>query len=115
MCNNWPKRSVCTKTHLTRASGRCVAVAFIGLAGHEGAFNICTFWLVEALTAQHEFDPALDLFLNMLEQAGSCGLFSEEIDPVSKRALGNYPQAFTHIGLINAALSLNKCVQSSQS
>lgn len=86
-----------------------------GLAGHEGAFNICTFWLVEALTAQHEFDPALDLFLNMLQQSGSCGLFSEEIDPVSKRALGNYPQAFTHIGLINAALSLNKCVQSSQS
>lgn len=86
-----------------------------GLSGHEGAFNICTFWLVEALTAQHEFDSALDLFLNMLEQAGSCGLFSEEIDPISKRALGNYPQAFTHIGLINAALSLNKFVQSSQS
>jgi GH15 family glucan-1,4-alpha-glucosidase len=73
----------------------------------EGAFGICGFWAVEYLslggnTLQH----ALGLFERQLSFANDVGLFAEEIDPEAGTALGNFPQAFTHVGLINAALSL---------
>lgn len=78
-----------------------------GLSGQEGTFNLCTFWLVEALALMGQEQKAMAGFHRMLSVASPVGLFAEETEPGSLEALGNYPQAFTHIGLINAALALN--------
>ncbi|HZU66583.1 MAG TPA: glycoside hydrolase family 15 protein [Ktedonobacteraceae bacterium] len=79
-----------------------------GLEGHEGTFTICTFWLVDNLAMQGRISEARSLFERLLKHAGRLGLFSEEIDSEHDIALGNYPQAFTHIALINSALNLKK-------
>jgi GH15 family glucan-1,4-alpha-glucosidase len=79
-----------------------------GLAGSEGTFAICTFWLVDNLAMQGRVAEARSLFERLLTYAGHLNLFSEEIDSHNKVALGNYPQAFTHIALINSALNLQK-------
>lgn len=79
-----------------------------GLDGEEGAFNICTFWLVEALAACGRVEEAAEIFNRMLSLANSLGLYSEETEPRAQVALGNFPQAFSHIGLINAALTLDR-------
>jgi GH15 family glucan-1,4-alpha-glucosidase len=85
-----------------------------GLQGGEGTFNICTFWLVEAMTRAGRVDrqqlkEARLLFEKMLSYANHLGLYSEEIGP-SGEALGNYPQAFTHLSLISAAWNLDKAL-----
>jgi len=77
-----------------------------GLPGGEGTFTICTFWLVDNLALQGRIAEARSLFERLLGYAGHLGLFSEEIDQYGKMALGNYPQAFTHIALINSAHNL---------
>jgi GH15 family glucan-1,4-alpha-glucosidase len=79
-----------------------------GLEGSEGTFIICTFWLVDNLAMQGRVDEARSLFERLLKYAGRLGLFSEEIDSKSGVALGNYPQAYTHIALINSAYNLRK-------
>ena len=79
-----------------------------GLPGKEGTFTICTFWLIDNLTMQGRIPEARALFERLLSYAGPTGLFSEEIDPQSGIALGNYPQAFTHLALINSAINLQK-------
>lgn len=79
-----------------------------GLSGSEGTFAICTFWLVDNLAMQGRVVEALALFERLLTYAGRLGLFSEEIDSHNNVALGNYPQAFTHIALINSAYNLRK-------
>jgi GH15 family glucan-1,4-alpha-glucosidase len=77
-----------------------------GLTGSEGAFLLCSFWLVEALALAGRADEAHKLFDELIEHAGRVGLFAEELDWTNGEQLGNTPQAFTHIGLINAALRL---------
>jgi GH15 family glucan-1,4-alpha-glucosidase len=77
-----------------------------GLEGEEGAFSICTFWLAQALTMIGEREQAERVFRRMLRHANHVGLYSEEIDPVTGEFLGNFPQAFTHIALINCAAAL---------
>jgi GH15 family glucan-1,4-alpha-glucosidase len=79
-----------------------------GLTGSEGTFTICTFWLVDNLAMQGRIAEARSLFERLLSYAGRLGLFSEEIDSRENVALGNYPQAFTHIALINSAVNLQK-------
>jgi GH15 family glucan-1,4-alpha-glucosidase len=79
-----------------------------GLAGREGTFTICTFWLIDNLAMQGRVAEAKALFERVLSYAGHLGLFSEEIDTTTSTALGNYPQAFTHLALINSALNLQK-------
>ncbi len=74
----------------------------------EGAFGICSFWEVSYLARCGRARDARDLFSHILTFANDVGLFAEEIDPESGDALGNYPQAFTHVGLIDAALSLQE-------
>jgi len=74
-----------------------------GLEGEEGAFSICTFWLAQALAMIGERDRAERVFRRMLRHANHVGLYSEEIDPLTGQFLGNFPQAFTHIALINCA------------
>jgi GH15 family glucan-1,4-alpha-glucosidase len=79
-----------------------------GLAGSEGIFTICTFWLVDNLAMQGHVKEARALFERLLSYGGQLGLFSEEIDSGTNMALGNYPQAFSHLALINSALNLQK-------
>lgn len=74
-----------------------------GLDGEEGAFLICSFWLVQCLALIGEQDRATAMFDHLLSLRNDVGLLSEEYDPHAKRMLGNMPQAFSHIGLINAA------------
>jgi GH15 family glucan-1,4-alpha-glucosidase len=70
----------------------------------EGSFTICSFWLVSALSEIGEHRRARELCERLLSYASPLLLFAEEIDPMSGRHLGNFPQAFTHLALINAAL-----------
>ena len=82
----------------------------------EGTFNICTFWLVEAMARAGRFDPKkLDsarlIFEQMLGYGNHLGLYAEETGPVGE-ALGNFPQAFTHLGLISAAFNLDRALGS---
>jgi GH15 family glucan-1,4-alpha-glucosidase len=79
-----------------------------GLEGSEGTFTICTFWLVDNLAMQGRVDEARSLFERLLKHASRLKLFSEEVDAKTGMALGNYPQAFTHIALINSASNLRK-------
>jgi GH15 family glucan-1,4-alpha-glucosidase len=77
-----------------------------GLEGEEGCFSICTFWLAQALAMIGERERAERVFRRMLQHANHVGLYSEEIDPLTGEFLGNFPQAFTHIALINCAAAL---------
>lgn len=79
-----------------------------GLSGKEGTFTICSFWLVSALVEIGELDRAKTLCGKLLSAASTLGLYAEEIDPHSGRHLGNFPQAFTHLALINAATAVIK-------
>ncbi|TWT42009.1 Trehalase [Phycisphaerae bacterium RAS1] len=74
-----------------------------GLSGLEGAFNLCTTWLIEALSMAGRREEAESLLGDYLDQQGPTGLMSEEYDPKRGQALGNFPQAYSHLGLINAA------------
>ena len=78
-----------------------------GLEGEEGTFNMCTFWLVEALARANRLDEARFIFEKMLTYANHVGLYAEETGPAGE-ALGNFPQAFTHMGLISAAFNLDR-------
>jgi GH15 family glucan-1,4-alpha-glucosidase len=75
-----------------------------GLSGEEGTFTICSFWLVSALSEIGETDRARRLCEKLLAYASPLDLYAEEIDPISGRHLGNFPQAFTHLALINAVM-----------
>ncbi|MEM9923286.1 MAG: glycoside hydrolase family 15 protein [Cyanobacteria bacterium P01_D01_bin.50] len=84
----------------------------------EGTFNLCTFWLIEGLTRAGKADRALLkearlMFEGMLSYGNHLGLYAEEID-ISGRALGNFPQGFTHLALISAAWNLNEAIEESQ-
>jgi GH15 family glucan-1,4-alpha-glucosidase len=80
-----------------------------GLRGDEGTFSMCSFWYVEALTRAGRVDDARLAFEKMLTYANHLGLYSEEIGPTGD-ALGNFPQAFTHLALISAAYNLDKAL-----
>jgi GH15 family glucan-1,4-alpha-glucosidase len=91
-------------------------ISLDGVAGGEGTFNICSFWLIEAMTRAGQSDPTrLDdariLFEQVLGYANHLGLYAEEIGPTGE-ALGNFPQAFTHLGLISAAFNLDRALSS---
>jgi GH15 family glucan-1,4-alpha-glucosidase len=77
-----------------------------GLRGREGTFLACAFWLVEALCREGAVDEARERFEQLLTFSGPLGLFAEEVDAKSGVLLGNYPQAYTHIGLITCAVML---------
>ncbi|MFE0513554.1 glycoside hydrolase family 15 protein [Streptomyces sp. NPDC058964] len=77
-----------------------------GIEGDEGAFLACSFWLADALHLTGRTDDARDLFERLVGLANDVGLLAEEYDPVAGCQLGNFPQAFSHIGLVNTALAL---------
>jgi alpha,alpha-trehalase len=80
-----------------------------GLKGHEGSFTTCSFWLVSALAEIGEYKRARDLCEKVLSYASPLLLYAEEIDAKSGRHLGNFPQAFTHLALINAVMHVVDC------
>jgi len=80
---------------------------FDGLSGDEGTFNMCSFWYIESLAKSGEVTKALDSFEKMAAYANHLGLFSEQISHKAEH-LGNFPQAFTHLALISAALEIDK-------
>jgi GH15 family glucan-1,4-alpha-glucosidase len=77
-----------------------------GIAGDEGAFLLCSFWLVENLAEQDELDRASELYASLCARASTVGLLPEQIDPSSGEFSGNFPQAFSHIGVIAAGVTL---------
>jgi GH15 family glucan-1,4-alpha-glucosidase len=79
-----------------------------GLAGREGTFLLCTFWLAEALALLGETTRARETFEAAIRHANDLGLLSEEVDAGSGELLGNFPQAFSHIGLVNAAWAISR-------
>jgi GH15 family glucan-1,4-alpha-glucosidase len=79
-----------------------------GLAGEEGTFLMCTFWLAQALAMSGQVDRARQVFERAAAFVSDLGLLAEEVDPGSGELLGNYPQAFSHIGLVNAAWAIDQ-------
>jgi GH15 family glucan-1,4-alpha-glucosidase len=77
-----------------------------GLSGKEGSFVICSFWLVSALAIVGETQRARDLMERLVQTASPLGLFAEEFDVATGRHLGNFPQAFSHLALVEAAARL---------
>ena len=82
-----------------------------GLAGGEGAFLICSFWLVSALATAGRVEEAERNLEQLTALRNDVGLLSEEYDPQSKRLLGNFPQAFSHIGLLHATYAISEARQ----
>ena len=79
-----------------------------GLPPGEGAFLPCSFWLADALTLIGRHEEAGALFDRLIGLANDVGLLAEEYDPRAKRLVGNFPQAFTHVGLVNTAINLDR-------
>src|SRR2546421_7233418 len=79
-----------------------------GLAGEEGTFLLCTFWLAQAQALAGEIELARATFEQAIAYANDVGLLAEEVDPTSGELLGNFPQAFSHIGLVNAAWAISQ-------
>jgi GH15 family glucan-1,4-alpha-glucosidase len=85
-----------------------------GIQGHEGAFLLCSFWLVDNLAGQGKLDEALDLYDSLCSRAGPLGLLPEQVDPATGAYLGNYPQAFSHVGVISSGINLHRLLQASK-
>ncbi len=79
-----------------------------GLPPGEGAFLLCTYWLADNLALQGRYDEAEELFERLLSIANDVGLLAEQYDPEEGRLVGNFPQAFSHVGLINTACNLTR-------
>jgi GH15 family glucan-1,4-alpha-glucosidase len=85
-----------------------------GLPPGEGAFLACSFWLVDAYVLQGRWQDARTLFDRLLELRNDVGLLSEQYDPRARRLVGNFPQAFTHLALVNSALNLTRSEKPSE-
>jgi GH15 family glucan-1,4-alpha-glucosidase len=79
-----------------------------GLTGREGAFLACSFWLADDLNLIGRCDEAVELFERLVALRNDLGLLSEEYDPIAKRQVGNFPQAFSHVSLVNTAVGLSQ-------
>jgi alpha,alpha-trehalase len=82
-----------------------------GLPGHEGAFLLCSFWYVDNLAKQGRIDEALELYNSLCSRANPAGLLPEQIDPPSGRFLGNFPQAFSHVGVISSGVNIQLALE----
>jgi len=86
-------------------------LAHDGLAGEEGTFLLCTFWLAQAQALAGEVDQAVATFERAVAAINDVGLLAEEVDAGSGEMIGNFPQAFSHIGLVNAAWAIAQAQQ----
>ena len=82
-----------------------------GIPGDEGAFVLCSFWLVENLARQGQLDKASELYSSLCARASTIGLLPEQIDPSTGEFSGNFPQAFSHIGVMSAGVTLARAAQ----
>jgi alpha,alpha-trehalase len=98
---DWVRRELGTGPYIYRYHGED------GVGGPEGAFILCGFWLAEALALLGRLDEAREVFVAHAEASNHVGLLAEEIDPTNHTLLGNFPQAFSHLGMINAALRID--------
>jgi hypothetical protein len=95
------------------AASRCGSrSARDGLAGQEGTFLLCTFWLAQAQALAGDIEAATATFDRAVAAINDVGLLAEEVDPRSGEMIGNYPQAFSHMGLIKAAWAISQAQQS---
>jgi alpha,alpha-trehalase len=85
-----------------------------GIPGDEGAFLLCSFWLVDNLVGQGHIDEAEDLYASLCTRASPLGLLSEQIDPSTGKLTGNFPQAFSHIGVITSGVTLARARHKSE-
>jgi GH15 family glucan-1,4-alpha-glucosidase len=98
-----------TEERLTDARGLVYRYrAADGLVGDEGAFLLCTFWLSQALAKAGQSERARKVFERTLPFVNDVGLLAEEVDPSTGELLGNYPQALSHVGLVNAAWAISQ-------
>jgi len=81
-----------------------------GIAGDEGVFLLCSFWLVENLALQGRLDEAGQLYASLCARASPLGLLPEQIDPSTGEFIGNFPQAFSHIGVIASGVTLARAL-----
>ena len=79
-----------------------------GIPGDEGAFLLCSFWLVENLAKQGRLEEAASLYASLCDRASPLGLLPEQIDPSTGCFIGNFPQAFSHIGVIASGVTLER-------
>jgi GH15 family glucan-1,4-alpha-glucosidase len=86
-----------------------------GLSGDEGTFLLCTFWLAQALALADQVDRARAVFERAAGYANDLGLLAEEVDPKTGELLGNFPQGFSHIGLVNAAWAISEAERRARS
>jgi GH15 family glucan-1,4-alpha-glucosidase len=77
-----------------------------GIPGDEGAFLLCSFWLADNLTGQGRLDEAEELYTSLCGRASPLGLLAEQVDPTTGELVGNFPQAFSHIGVIASGVTL---------
>jgi len=104
-----------TATRLTDQRGLVYRyLAHDGLEGEEGTFLLCTFWLAQAQALAGELDQAKATFERAVATINDVGLLAEEVDPEGGEMIGNYPQAFSHIGLVNAAWAIAQAEQRRQ-
>src|SRR5262249_33958957 len=82
-----------------------------GLSGAEGTFLLCTFWLARAQALAGDVEAATATFERAAAVINDVGLLAEEVDPASGEMIGNFPQAFSHVGLINAAWAITEAQQ----
>lgn len=113
-----PKMVATTEAIVTRLSaGNGLRYRYLpdelpdGLEGHEGAFLLCSFWLVDNLANQGRMDEAMSLYESLCARANPLGLLAEQIDPASGDFLGNFPQAFSHYGLISSGVNLARLLK----
>jgi GH15 family glucan-1,4-alpha-glucosidase len=81
-----------------------------GLHGREGAFMLCSFWLVDCLAEMGAVEEAQGMFDRLCNYANDVGLYSEMVDPANGAHLGNFPQAFAHVALVNSAVRLQEAL-----
>ena len=98
----------CIGRHLLRGSHMFRYIAADDFGEPENAFNICTFWYIDALASIGRKDEARELFENMLALRNPLGLLSEDIDPDTGALWGNFPQTYSMAGIINAAVRLSR-------
>ena len=94
-----------------RAALRAAELEADGLPPGEGAFLACSFWYVDVLVMQGRLDEARAMFERLIGLCNDVGLLAEEYDPAARRMLGNFPQAFSHIALVNTAYRLAEALQ----
>jgi GH15 family glucan-1,4-alpha-glucosidase len=102
------ERELCEDGFVLRYLTGTEGTSVDGLPGREGVFLACTFWLADNYALMRRLEDARKLFERLLDLRNDVGLLAEEYDPVGRRLLGNFPQAFSHVPLINTALHLSE-------